>query len=361
MKRILFLTQGDRLVPSSRHRAILYIPYLEKAGFEVVLHPAVTAEEYHDGFIARSWASMMQRGFRSFTRRIKDLHEIRDFHFIFIQKPILPAPLFNMELRFAQQAKMIFDFDDAIYLKKPGGFLPANCWPQANRIAGVCRNAYKVVVANPYLAQFVHKQGVTPLIQPTALDTESFALEADKPKRPSKIPVVGWVGSPSTQPELELVIPSLIDLHSRAPFVVRLFGAHFSSMPVRFPIEWKPWRLETEASDISHLDVGLAPMRETPWNLGKSGLKVLQYWAAGVPVVASPVGIYKEIIRDGDNGLLASSRSEWCDKILTLMKDPSLRKKLIQGGRRTVEENYSLKVLAPRFLKIFEEKDPEKS
>jgi len=355
MKRILFLTQGDVQVPSSRHRVNLYLPWLEKAGFEAVVHPAVTVEEHHEAFITRSWRAMKQRGFRTFTRRMKDLHELRDFNYVFIQKPILPAPFFNMESRFARHRKMIFDFDDSIFLKKPGGSLLANWWPQEKRVISICRMAHRVITGNESLAGFVRKLKIEPIVLPTPVDTEMFATAANQPKRPSKIPVIGWVGSPSTQTGLDLVMPSLIDLHSRAPFVVRLIGTNPSAVPVRFPIEWKSWSLETEVSDVANLDVGLAPMKDTPWNRGKCGLKIMQYWAAGVPVVASPVGIYREIVRDGENGLLANTRADWSEKILALMKDPDLRKKVVQGGRKTVEERFSLKVLAPRFVQIFEE------
>jgi len=355
MKRVLFLTQGDIQVPSSRHRVCLYLPFLEKAGFEAVVHPAVTAEEFHDAFIARSWPAMVRRGFQTFTRRVKDMHELRDFNFVFIQKPVLPSPFFNMELRFSQQVKMIFDFDDAVFLKKPGGSLLANWWPQTRRINSICRHAHQVVVGNEFLAGFVRKLGIEPVVLPTPVDTEKFAEAGNQLKRPSKIPVIGWVGSPSTQDGLDLLVPSLIDLHSRAPFVARLIGASPSAMPVRFPIEWKTWKLETEISDIAHFDVGLAPMKDNEWNRGKCGLKLLQYWAAGVPVVASPVGIFREIIRDGENGMLASTRAEWTEKILLVMKNSDLRNRLVRNGRKTVEEQFSLKMLAPRFLKFFEE------
>jgi glycosyltransferase involved in cell wall biosynthesis len=356
MKRILFLTQGDVQVASSRHRVYLYLPALAKAGFETVVQPAVLANEFKDTFFNRSLNALMLRGFRTFTRRVKNLHDLKDFDFVFVQKPVLPAPFFDMEWRFSRQTRLIFDFDDAVFLKRPGGSLVTNWWPQERRVASICRCAQQVVVGNNFLKEFVQKNHVEPVVLPTCVDTQAFAAQFDLQKRPRKIPVIGWVGSLSTQKDLQLATPALLDLHSRTPFVVRLIGATHTAMPHRFPIEWKPWDLQTEVADIASLDIGLAPMHDTPWNRGKCGLKVLQYWAAGVPVVASPVGIYREIIRDGENGFLAASRQEWTEKLFLLIKQPELRQRLIGEGRKTVEEHFSLKKLAPRFVQLFEER-----
>ena len=121
MKRILFLTQGDRQTASSRHRVYQFLPILQKAGMEAVVHPAVTAQEFEAAFFQRTWKGQVQRYFKTFTRRVQDLHQARDFDYVFVQKSILPAPLFNLELRMAREARMIFDFDDAIYTKRSGG------------------------------------------------------------------------------------------------------------------------------------------------------------------------------------------------------------------------------------------------
>ncbi len=359
MKRILFLTQGSIQTPSSRHRVYQYLPALEKAGFEAVIHPAVFTQEYQEAFIHRSHGGNLRRLFRTFTRRVKDLHHLREFDFVFVQKPILPAPLFNMELRIAREAKLIFDFDDAVFLSKQGGARAANIWPQEGRISGICRRSHKVVVGNNHLADFTRKCRVEPTVLPTAVDTDAFTNGSQFTKHAKKIPVIGWVGSPTSQADINLVVGALIDLHSRVPFVMRVIGGAASAMPVRFPIEWKPWLLEEEVSKIAHLDYGLAPMQDTPWARGKCGLKVLQYWAASVPVVASPVGVYKEMIQDGENGLLASTPAEWADKLLTLMKNRELRQKLVANGRKTVLEKYSVNSLAPKFLALFEDEKPE--
>lgn len=358
MKRILFLTQGDEHVASSRHRVYHFISEVQKAGFETVVHPAVSPDEFERIYISRSVTANLQRLCRTFIRRVKDLHEIRDYDFVYVQKPILPSPLFNMEGKIARETKMIFDFDDAVYLKHVGGnFLP-NLWSQTKRIQSICKASYKVVVGNNVLGNFVKKCGVDPIVIPSSIDLKDYEQAIIRPKRDHKIPVIGWVGSPSTQADLKIIVPGLVELHSKAPFVVRVIGGNPEAIPVRFPIEWKHWDLKNAIRDITHLDYGLAPLADTDWNQGKCGLKVLQYWAAGVPVIASPVGVYKEMIQHRENGLLASTSSEWTDCILELMTNPALHQKVVEGGRKTVQEKYSVQALAPKFIKLFEEPAP---
>jgi glycosyltransferase involved in cell wall biosynthesis len=360
MKRILFLTQGDEHVASSRHRVYQYLPMLKNAGFETIVHPAVTAEEFQQIFINRSLTANIHRLSKTFVRRVRDLHEIRDYDFVYIQKPILPAPFFNIESKISREAKMIFDFDDAIFLKKAGGTVLPNIWSQTNRVASICRVSRRVVVGNSYLGDFVKRSGVEPIVIPTAIDLNEYPDSLKSSKRAHKIPVIGWIGSPSTQSDLKLVVEGLVKLHSKAPFVVKIIGGNPESIPVRFPVEWKPWKLITAVPDVMNLDYGLAPLHDTDWNRGKCGLKVLQYWAAGVPVIASPVGVYKEMIQDRQNGLLASNPAEWTANILELMTNPNLYQKIVSEGRRTVLEKYSIQALSSRFLDLFRSDGSEK-
>ena len=84
------------------------------------------------------------------------------------------------------------------------------------------------------------------------------------------------------------------------------------------------------------------PLMDDEWSRGKCGLKILQYMAAGIPAVGSPVGVNKEIIQDGKNGFLASTEDEWYEKLLSLCEDPELRRRMGNAGRKTVKKNTQL-------------------
>lgn len=357
--RILFLTQGDRAVLSSRFRVLQYLPLLEAAGHECVVRPAVRAGETAPGGEADGLASVGQRAMRTFTRRVQDLHEIRDYDWVFVQRPILPPPLFDLESRIAREVKMVFDLDAPLYLGRRGGDVPSLAWLRVRRLSGICRRARRVVVENEEIGAFVRQQGVEPVILPSAVETESYATAAGPEKRMLKIPVLGWIAAGATDADLREALPSLFDLHSRAPFVFRIIGGVPHAIPVRCPIEWKARSAAGEAADFSGLDIGLLPLQDTSWNRAQGALRLVQFWASGVPVVASRIGAAARLIRDGENGLLVSGRAEWSARILQLMRDRDLRRRLVAGGRSDALQNHSVRALAPRFLALFE--DPTKA
>jgi hypothetical protein len=109
---------------------------------------------------------------------------------------------------------------------------------------------------------------------------------------------------------------------------------------------------ETEVSAIQSMDIGVMPLTDTPWARGKCGYKLIQYMACGLPVIASPVGVNKDIVEHGVNGFLAETDKEWCSAIETLLSDSELRRRMGAAGRKKVEESYSLQVWGPRVAQM---------
>ena len=119
-------------------------------------------------------------------------------------------------------------------------------------------------------------------------------------------------------------------------------------------VDARPWRAESEVEDLRGIDVGVMPLPDDDYVKGKCGLKMLQYMALGIPSVASNVGVNGEIVRDGEDGFLAMTESEWVEKLSALLDDVSLRARIGAAGRRTVEERFSARVWAPKVRAIFE-------
>ena len=124
--------------------------------------------------------------------------------------------------------------------------------------------------------------------------------------------------------------------------------------PADLPVEVtaRRWAAATEGSDLLGMDVGLAPFPDTGWTPWRCHGKVLQYMAAGVPTVASRIGILPDYIRDGENGFLAATEDEWLDRLGRLADDPGRRRQLGLAGRETVAEDYSVQAWAPRVRDI---------
>jgi glycosyltransferase involved in cell wall biosynthesis len=118
-------------------------------------------------------------------------------------------------------------------------------------------------------------------------------------------------------------------------------------------VQFLPWREEGDYRLMDVADGGIMPLEDSPWAQGKCGLKLLQYMAAGLPVVTSPVGVNGEIVTDGENGFLAGNEGEWLSRLLALARDEGLRGRLGAAGRRTVEERYSLEAWGPRVAALY--------
>ena len=119
-------------------------------------------------------------------------------------------------------------------------------------------------------------------------------------------------------------------------------------------LTFRKWQKEKEKSLLLHFDIGIMPLRDDIWTLGKCGLKLLQYMAAGIPSVAHPIGAAKEIVSHGVNGLLAETADQWEEAVGALCANPDLRERMGKAAREAVEERYSLRTWGPRVAEIID-------
>ncbi len=121
------------------------------------------------------------------------------------------------------------------------------------------------------------------------------------------------------------------------------------------PTEHVRWALESQEQALAGLDVGLMPLADSPWSRGKCAYKLLQYMAAGLPVIASPVGMNRSLIEHGRNGLLAGSDDEWLAALERLLDSPDRAAELAASGRRTACADYAYEGLAEAWQRFREQ------
>jgi glycosyltransferase involved in cell wall biosynthesis len=208
-------------------------------------------------------------------------------------------------------------------------------------LQGIVERTNAVIVGNPYLADMVSPWSHDVTILPTAVDLCRYTMKTPVTSTGGKI-VIGWLGTRGNLKHLDEVAPALRRLSTVYPDLVLKVVSDAAVSVDGVSVMYEPWRLDREVESLHSFDIGLMPLRDTPWTQGKCGYKILQYMAVGIPAVASPVGFNRTLIQDGVNGFLAESPDEWYAKLARLIEDPALRGEIGRNGRRTVEERFSL-------------------
>lgn len=344
--KVLFLTAGPRLVASSRARVYQYLPYLAREGIEAKVIPLVcqrrSAQIIHGTKIAL--LEGLCDKIISLLNAARFLFYCVSYDTVFIQKIILPVFLFNI-IR-AINGNIIFDFDDAVFLNDFGASA------LSKRFEYMLGHSLVVIASNAFLAKKAGRfnKRVHVLASPVEVACPA-ALTGPKPGRSGCL-VIGWIGSPQTSvylKDLEPVFNRLIEKFKQVSF--KFIGADgFYRGREKFTVI--PWDLERSGRDLASFDIGIMPLRDDPWCRGKAGYKLLQYMAAGVASIASPVGVNKEIISDGVNGLLADTAEEWFDKFCMLINDAGLRQRLAANARDAAQESFSYEANFPKLLGI---------
>ena len=351
--RVLALSPIPEEGAGCRFRVAQFIPYLRSVGIDVTLRSLFDVDffrlVYKRGHYVRKASAFTALSLRYLT----SLRDARSFDAILIYREIFPIGPAVVErlLGARDRPPIVFDFDDAIFLPSVSDanrpILPLK---SPGKIATIIRHSDRVIAGNDYLASYARRFTDAVTVIPTVVDTTRFVprLGAFSGNGVGSRPaVVGWIGSPTTASYIRALAPVLQRAGERHRFVLRVSGA---GEPFEVPgvaTEQPPWALEREVELFNTCDVGVYPLADDEWSRGKCGFKAIEFMACGVPVVASAVGVNREIIEDGVNGFLASTDDEWVEKLGRLLEDPALRRRFGQAGRRTIEERYSLRVHAP--------------
>jgi glycosyltransferase involved in cell wall biosynthesis len=315
--------------PSFRHRMHTLIGTLEAAGWRV------RAERFPSGrYGLRTWER------RSLLREadVVVLHQIK--------LSALEARLFASVSR-----RRIFDIDDAIYVRKPrrlGEAADDSPW-RKRKFAATCRWVDVVAAGNDVLAGVARPSAQAIAILPTSIDTALYQSTTATAADP---PTIAWIGSPENLVYLEMIRPALARLTGRYPGLkLRVICSRFPDWP-EVNIERIAWSSATEAASLAAAHIGVMPLTDDEWARGKCAFKLLQYMAAALPCVASPVGANTEAVIDGVNGFHARNSEEWQQSLESLIRSPELRARFGASGRAHVEARYSMRSYQARYLQL---------
>ncbi len=279
--------------------------------------------------------------------RLGDLHKAKQADVVILQRKLLPLWEFSLLRNWSK--RLIFDVDDAIFQRDSNSRKGAASWRRLARFRMIVREADAVFAGNDFLRLVASKwaRSEQVVLMPTCVDPAKY-LPARHFRKLLDTRLV-WIGQSSTLETLGIAGGQLGAIAERLPDMefrqICSRSAAFSALKVVF----RPWSLETETAELAEGDIGIAYMPGDSWSMGKCGLKVLQYMAAGLPVVANPVGVHREMIVHGKTGFLAETPGEWAEAVLRLASQPELRATMGAAGRKIVENRFSTGVWAPQF------------
>jgi glycosyltransferase involved in cell wall biosynthesis len=311
-----------------RYRLAAFRPFLEQAGHTLELQA-----------MPRGWLA-----------RLALFRQLRGANVI-LQRRLLPGWQCLVLRRAAR--RLLFDFDDAVFLRDSYAAGGLHDRRRLRRFLDLMRCADLVIAGNAFLAENAARWAGADRVHvvPTCVDPERYRVA--EPMRIEGVELV-WVGSSSTLQGLQAIAPLLEEIGRSLPGLrLKLICDRFLQLRDLSVIPCQ-WTESGEAEEIARADIGISWIPDDLWSRGKCGLKVLQYMAAGLPVIANPVGVQVEMVRHGETGFLAQTPAQWIEAVQRLAHDPELRRRMGRAGRRLVESHYGVTAGAARWLTLMD-------
>lgn len=336
--RIAAYTAG-KVVPSARFRIRQLIPYLAEYDFlitEYAARPSIYPP-------SRNYLFRVFWFFYLLLTRFVDLLNGRDSDVIIFQKELISS-LLTFEVLFKR--KSIFDVDDAIWLKKYS-------WS----VQKIARNCRIIVVGNDFLKNYFVNLNKNIYVIPTAIDSKKYFPLMGKKRNLSF--TVGWIGTSGglkffTEGIQININQFFLENPSCKLKIVADKKPDFKYIDSKF-IEFVLWSENNELCQIQSFDIGIMPLDNSEWSLGKCSYKMLLYMSCAIPVVVSNVGMNSQILCSEEPcgfGVNIDEPANWNVYLGQLYRDNQLRFEFGKNGRKIVESKYSLEVISKEWIKI---------
>lgn len=341
--RILGATAYPVTAPSARVRVASFEPFLRADSIELDYRPTLTDDEYamlaSSATAARKASVLAMSGWRALTSR--PAHDLLLIHRLRLLSPLPKIdPPRHLDL---------YDIDDALFLGSAAEINRRFAWAkqEARRSVACMRRARLVLAGNGYLAGAAREHARRVEVMPSCVDPDKQAVRAHGEV---EVVSVGWIGSRTTSAYLEPILPVFERLNRGATRARLTLVGGDPGLQADW-IEHHPWSLASERDHLARFDIGIMPLPDTAWARGKCGYKLLQYFSAGVPAVASPVGVNSELV-GRDRGILAASPLEWQSALEELINDVDRRCESGAAARAFVERGYSYQRWAPELASL---------
>ncbi len=339
--------------PSQRYRFEHYLPALKEENITFHYKPFLDKKTwsifFKPGFALRKgWGVMW-----GYLRRFVLLFTIPGYDFVFIHREAAPLgpPVFEWIIAKIFRKKIIYDFDDAIWIPSTSSYNKGVAWlKNFSKVSKICRWSYKVAVGNDFLGDYARRFCKQVILLPTVVNTT--AVHNQTQDQDVAQPAIGWTGTFSTLKFLDIILPVLQELQQENGFIFYVIADKDPVLPLA-RYQFIPWSKESEIKDLLRFHIGLMPLHDDDLSKGKCGFKAIQYMSLGIPAVVSPVGVNSVIVSHGENGFVCNTPEEWKKQLLILLQDHELRKRMGQLAQQRIRNEYSVSATRPIFISLF--------
>lgn len=352
MFRVLAFTVKPRESADSRYRILQYHSIAERDGVRID-HRSLMGSRYFRWQIENSHflLRLLLLPILVLIRLCQVIFLAPSYDAVWISREMLPfgPPLLERFLIW-RCPRVILDMDDALHIsdKQSSHWLP-RLLRDYGKFGRMASRYTAVVCGNAYLADFYLRHSANVQIIPTVVEPDRYATVTPTD---SDLVRIGWIGTPLNRHHVELLQPVFLALAQQRRFKLIIVG-------LNEPLCWNlpdvcylKWNLAAELDFFKQFDIGIMPLKDSPFARGKCAFKLLQYMAAGQPVIASPVGANCDVIENGRNGFLADTEEEWLTALRTLIDDSSLRRSMGAAGRDLVRRSYSVESAWPPYAAL---------
>lgn len=342
--RVLVLTKGDERVASSRVRVWQLFRRLEERD--------VSATIIHS--LGYAWWSVSAKRFRALKSIMRALREKPNL--VFVHKSLFPWDVVLLVVWWCRIKKIpyVYDCDDAEWLHSP------------RKTNYLMRHAAVVFAGSQHIQQYAEKYSSRVAFIPSAIDRGSYADIAHD----ALPPVIIWVGHGPAHlrsGNFSMLRDALRLLNTKGvQFQFVLAGGNNDEalraywkdetyyVKIIDAVDWKHPDASAEIFRAVRPAIGVMPLADTPFARAKCAYKAIEYMAAGIPVVSSPVGEAISLLERSQAGVLADDVDAWVNAIERLLGSESDRRIMGQAGYREVILNYDYNVITSRVMNILQ-------
>lgn len=351
---ILFIAPYPKTIaPSQRFRFEHYLTDLDKLNIQYTYTTFIAGEDYKVMFKP---GKALQKGLiiaKGILKRTALLFTLKKYQFVYIHREaaLLGPPIFEWLIGKVCRKKIIYDFDDAIWIPLSSDANPLAAKIKCNwKVAKICKWSTIVSTGNSFLASYAKQFCNDVRIVPTVVDTINTH---NKTKNQQEQPLtIGWTGTFTNFIHLPLAIPAIKKLQQQYTFNFLIIADKDPELKdIRYT--YLQWNKATEIDDLIKMHIGIMPLIKTDVQLGKCAFKAIQYMSLGIPAVVTPIGANCEVVDDGIDGYWADNDEEWYSALQQLLLDAASRSKLGTLAQRKIVTQYSVIASKELFLDLF--------